>query len=251
MAQSKSMLRLSLLLLGLAILLGLPVVVLYGLAGGLVTGEEFSPDDFSRRKFSYNIIPVINYPYMGVEYVDSTPVLEQLLISDRLIVSSAKGGKKWRLIRDSRTSSEFSDDFQAEILCQYLDLETKPGVNFWVSWNGQHPKLAVRFWPVVAALARNDVYWAIPPIMRRAIDLNHGDDPGFEHFLFKSSSAVLLQEAVACQNQGQHSKAIELFTDSIECLPSVSAFVGRSESYHSLGNDQESRRDLKSADGLK
>lgn len=228
-----------------------PIALFVFFFSGLMVGEEFSPDDFTRRRFSYNVVPVINYTFQGIEYVDSTPVLEKTLVADGLIPTPAGGvtaPRTWHLISDSKTPVELSNDFDAGILCQYLDLKNREGENVWVVWNSKHPKLAAEFWPVVQKLAQNDVYWAIPPIMRQALALEKESDPVFSDTLSRTAARGYIEAARECQSEGDHARAIRLFSFAIGHEPGPAAFRGRAESYRQTGDLDKSRADEQQAD---
>ena len=166
--------------IGLVALVILPIALLYFSTAGLVYGEEFSPDDFRRRSFSYNVVPWFNYTLQGIDYEDVTPVLEQTLVADGLIKPSKNVKTKsqiWHLVSDSQSQIDRSSDFDARILCRYLDMTEPEGENIWVVWNADHPKLSKVFWPTVSELARHQIYWAIPDVMRRALSVSDDDDP--------------------------------------------------------------------------
>ncbi len=229
-----------------------PVGLFVFFFSGLVVGEEFSPDDFTRRRFSYNVVPLINYTFQGIEYADTTPVLEKTLVSDGLILTppgSVGTQKKWHLVSDFKTPVNVSDDFDAGILCQYLDLTNPGGENVWVVWNSKHPQLAVTFWPIVQDLARHQVYWAIPPIMRRALSLEQPNDALFSDYLVDATASAYIQAAQECQNREDHLRAVELFTLSIERRPGATALRGRAESHRLTGNEELGRADERSAKG--
>lgn len=235
-----------------ALLMVTPIGLFVFFYSGLIVGEEFSPDDFTRRQFSYNVVPLINYTFQGIEYVDTTPVFEKTLVSDGLISTPPGGGtakKNWHLISDFNTPVSVSNDFDAGILCQYLDLTNPDGENVWVVWNSKHPKLAVVFWPIVQELARNRVYWAIPPILRRAVSLEQPDDALFSDYLTDAAANAYIQAAQECQSRGDHGRAVKLFTLSIKRLPGAAAFRGRAESYRLTGDAEQSLADEQSAMG--
>ena len=213
---------------------------------GNVAGEEFSPDDFTRRRFSYNVVPWFNYTVRGIEYSDTTTVLEKTLVSDGLISPFKKTGnskRRWDLIYDTKTPVTMSNDFDAVVLCQYLDLCNSDGENVWLAWNSNHPKLAKKFWPVIQKLAQNDIYWSIPPLMRQALAVKKEGCEVFANNLNRVAANSYIEVAGECQNQGNHQQAVELFSLAIELDPSREAFRGRSKSYRQLGDLEKSVAD--------
>ncbi|MCH2181614.1 MAG: hypothetical protein MK108_06365 [Mariniblastus sp.] len=229
-----------------ALLLLTPICLFLFFFSGHVMGEEFSPDDFTRRRFSYNVVPWINYTLRGIEYDDTTPVLEQTLVSDGLISPFRKTGnarKKWNLIYDTKTPVSLSSDFDAAVLCRYLDLSNPDGENVWLAWNSRHSKLAGEFWPVIQELAQNEVYWAIPPIMRQALSLEKESDPVFSSTLSRAAASGYIGAARECQEDGDHGRAIKLFSLAIDHQPSPDAFRGRAKSYRQTGDQEKSLAD--------
>ncbi len=218
-----------------------PVSMLLFYFSGWTTGEEFSPDDFSRRRFSYNIIPFTNYTRRGIEYTDTTSVLAKTLVADQLISGPAQGAgqKTWHLIFDSKSNAELSNDFDAEILCQYLDLANREGENVWVVWNSKHDALAKTFWPIIQSLARNKIYWAMPPIMRRALSLETANDVTFPLYLTTAASRAYFQAGQEFQSEEDLNRAIEMFSLSIELRPGAPAYRARATCYRLMGNKKQ------------
>jgi len=228
--------------LGVVLLTTTPVAMLLFYFSGWTAGEEFSPDDFSRREFSYNIVPFTNYTRRGIEYTDKTSVLAKTLIADQLISGTAKdGGKKtWHLIFDSKSNTALSNDFDAEILCQYLDLTNREGENVWIVWNSKHDALAKTFWPIIQGLARNKIYWATPPIMRRALSLETANDATFPVYLTTAASLAYFQAGQESQSQEDLTRAIDLLSLSIELQPEAPAYRARAACYRLMGNKNQS-----------
>ena len=168
--------------------------------GGVVDGEEFSPDDFSRRKFSYNVMPVFNICLWGIRYSDVTPVFEQTLFADGLLDSdSAKAwkkgkAKKWHLVSDSASNPE-SRDFDAQLLVRFLDIRNSEHESVWAKWNEDHPELAKMLWPVVADMARNNLYVELTDIMAQALSVSDENEDEFERFVNEHSRSALANRA--------------------------------------------------------
>ena len=109
---------------GLFLLAAIPIGMMMMFIYGTVQGSEFSPDDFTRRDFSYQQIPWLNWTVSGIEYNNVTPELEQTLITSRLIKRKklAKGVKKtWHLYDDSAVPDSHACD--ARFLTTYLDFD--------------------------------------------------------------------------------------------------------------------------------
>lgn len=233
---------------GLALLVVVPIGLLYFGTSGMVFGEEFSPDDFSRRKFQYNVAPLFNVPIRGISYTNSTPVLEQTLVSDGLITAGKT--TTWDLVYDSVSEIGNSRSFDARFLTDYLDLQNQEGDNLWLAWNADHPKSCVVFWKTVAELARDQMYWSIPPIMRRAMETEKDGDPDFDRFLAERAAAAFLEEGSLTKSEGDLRRAIRLFSQSIDHQPSRLAYQQRGQCHLELGDSSLHQRDLDAAQQL-
>lgn len=156
----------------------LALAILYGL--GQTSGTEFSPDDFSRRSFSYNQTPYFDWIITKKSYADATTPFEENLILDGFIAPVINTTKNWHLISDSGSSRSFmSAGCDARFLTNFLDLTDDEGDDFWLGWNEKYPKTAKIFWPRVADLARQEMYLKIPDIMQYAMEIETDDDKQF------------------------------------------------------------------------
>ena len=165
------------------------LLVFYGL--GQTSGVEFSPDDFSRRAFSYNQTPIFKWVIRKKSFNDRTTALEEYLTIDGFVPTVVNRTKTWHLIRDSGSSSQFaSDQCDARFLTDFLDLTNDDGDDFWTIWTDDFPKCAKIFWPQVAELARDEMYLKVPDVMQFAMDLSN-DNPS----RFKAALCQLVSEA--------------------------------------------------------
>lgn len=158
------------------VLLGLIIVLIFGSFGflvllsmGFVQGEEFSPDDFSRRRFEYLRLPVLNWVLRNIEYRDLTTDFEKSLGPDGWITTTP--ATTWHLYREFRDPE--SADCDARFLVGMLTIKSEGDEyeHFWEEWNNQYPELAKPFWPLVARLARDEMYLAVPEFMQLAMDV--------------------------------------------------------------------------------
>ena len=155
----------------IASLVAIPIAAVVLLSMGITAGEEFSPDDFTRRRFFYNRIPIFNWTVFKKTYTDTTPNFEQDLLSNNLITAANNVPQVWHLSEDSGVEYDGLQptECDARFLVDYLDLQGTESNSYWEQWNEKHPQLAKIFWPVVADLARHEMYLAIPDIMRMAM----------------------------------------------------------------------------------
>jgi hypothetical protein len=176
-------------LVSLLILIGISVLVLF--AFGRAQGEEFSPDDFSRRSFEYVRLPGLNWVVRGIEYQDLTGDIEKSLQTSGWI--STTPAKTWHLCREAQAVQPPECD--ARFLVDMLQKKSRSHEHlfYWDEWNEEYPELAKVFWPLIARMARDELYLPIPEIMQLAIDLeNRTEIPSSEAF-----EAELKQQLVA------------------------------------------------------
>ncbi len=136
---------------------------------GSVSGVEFAPDTFQRRTYRYYEIPLIHLKVSPLKrYVNQTQ-FEQFLVNGNYITTKSTP-QRWDLVSASRTGGTWRVG-DAKILCQYLDawdLEANT-VSYWESWTKDHSSLGKVLWPEVAQLARQELYFLIPPLFDMAL----------------------------------------------------------------------------------
>ena len=175
--------RRPLLYTGLVALLLTPIALLILFGLGQTDGAEFSPDDFSRRSFSYNQIPILKWAIRKKSYVDTTSGIEQELIASKLITPIVNPKKTWHLTRDSGSGiGILPAECDARFLTGYLDLRDEDDDFFWSEWNFKFPEAAKVFWPVVAELARDEMYLKVSDVMEFAMELDNLKESEVENF---------------------------------------------------------------------
>ena len=234
-------------IVSLALLTPVFLLVIFGM--GQTSGEEFSPDDFSRRGFSYNRVPYFKWTIIGKNYIDLTPAFEQTLVDDGFITSVKNNPQVWHLYRDSGTSfgEDPSADCDANLLVSYLEMLDPDGDSLWDSWNQKYPESAKIFWPVVAELARQEMYLAIPDVMRLALS-NENDEPDlFSEKLDQASAAAYFELAKIDQGKEQNERAVKRFSRAIELRPTTEAYQHRADAYQALGKNELADQDRATA----
>jgi len=204
-----------LLVAGLVAIAAIPIGLLLALVYGAVRGTEFSPDDFSRRDFSYLQVPWLNWTVSGIEYIDNTPELEQTLLTDRLIQRKKLVGKQtktWHLSYDSDVPGSHACD--ARFLTKYLDFydwdsKTATSTPFWLKWNEEFPLSAKIFWPTIADLARREMYLSIPEVMRLALDVDKDQPRSFRSDLDELIRKSWITAGEADFQTGNYQRAAE------------------------------------------
>lgn len=166
--------RIIVIIIALVVLFGLPIGCTIVSSQGRYSGEEFSPDDFSRRTFTYNVDPYFGRVWSGKKYNDSSTRLDRQLTALKFIKPRIKKVKTWHLIQErsgfDTPNQIVPEECDARFLTKYLDLLDEGADNFWTVWNTDYPLLAPIFWPVVADLARDEMYLRIPEVMEFAMN---------------------------------------------------------------------------------
>lgn len=218
------------LLVGCFVLFG---IAIYLVRGGAVRGEEFSPDDFSRRSFSYNVMPWTGIVLQGIRYEYSTPVFDQTLSGDGFI-SNTTGEQRWHLLHDNISDPD-GPDFDARFLAAFLDQSKRNYESVWFAWNEAHPDLADEFWPIVAELAREYLYLDLTPIMHQAIGVDKEAEDSFRRFMKDTAVAALNRKAEGLTADGKLKRAAEVYSKSLRIQTNDEAQAGLDESNRRLG----------------
>ena len=216
-------------------------------AFGFVDGEEFSPDNFTRRQFSYYRLPLVGAQITPITRKDQTNELESHLTKEKLVteIPTTDDKRRWDLVvaRTGLPSNRrvFTQG-EAQILCSYLDVEVE-GKNYWLEWSKKHAEAAKILWPAIAKLARQELYVFVPPILVLARGITDGAD--FPQQLDSLLAQKYLELAKTQQQLGKHEAAVELFTEAITHAPQLAeAYSGRASSYSSVGQNDRAAADL-------
>lgn len=137
------------------------------------------------------------------------------LVADGYIKPRIQSPPTWHLILDNTDVSGLeSHDCDARLLVDYLRLSTDRGENVWETWNIDHPKLAKEFWPIVAEMARKDLYLVISDIMEFGLDSTTKDVDEFKKELLQTASEAYLKMAGIEFELSNLSKAKSLAEDA-------------------------------------
>jgi len=219
------------------------VVLLLGtLRYGLVQGDEFAPDTFQRRTYWYYELPLVRIKVTPVKRRVDRHQLERLLVAKQYITPNAPP-KRWDLIEARRGGKAWRQG-DAQILTLYLDAydADKNWTSFWETWTTAHPTLAGVLWPEIAALARRDLYWMIPPLFEQAV----GHDTAAS---LRGDLNLLLARnydslAVAEVELGNLNTAIRFYSQALRHQPGrVDSLRGRAACYDKLGDNDEAAED--------
>ncbi len=200
---------LSILGVGLAVLVA---TFLFGQHGG----EEFCPDTFSRRTFFYFQIPLVGIQVTPIFRDDATNSLENYLIANRLVETASATTPRWDLVRAVAAGSETVRG-DAEIMCHYLDATDAQNHLFWQAWSDDHQESAKQLWPLVATLARQQLYLLVPELFDLASA--ESDPDRLAGQLNQSLARQYLGLAKIQQQLGRHKAALELLEHAREHGP--------------------------------
>jgi tetratricopeptide (TPR) repeat protein len=233
--------------LGLGLLLMLAVLAYVTVILGYVQGEEIASETFRRRTFEYYQLPLVEIQVSGITRTDSTGLLENYLIDEKLIsVATASPttdeSTRWDLISADRFGTVYSRG-EAEILCHYLDAVDADEQNLWVEWSKEHPKLAKVIWPAIVSVAQQELYIFVPELLELAGNATDPDE--LKAQLTDLLSRQYLRVATTQQKLARHELAVELFSYSLNHSPGgIDALQRRAESLTALGKTEKAEADL-------
>ena len=224
---------------------GLLLVILCTMWIGGVQGEEFSPDTFQRRRFSYFELPLLRVQVTPIDRIDITNSLEKHLTANGFIAPQNAASPQWDLVTVS-SSSEVAEEGDALALCNYLDAVDSNGGNFWLQWTKDNDAKAKVLWPEAARLARQQLYILLPDLFRAA--KGPGDAAQLRAEIARIAAQRCVQLAAAQQQLEEHEIAVELFSQALEYEPQNADYLQqRAASYASLGQQQQAQDDLAKA----
>ncbi len=201
--------------IGLLLLLLLAV-----LSFGRVRGEEFSPQGFAIRSFSYYQIPFLRIQVWPVSVYKIPNDLAKYLRANKLLGSVASQPPRWGIVTMSEGGVQtYRGD--ASILTSYLQQPGAVGTESWLSWSKNHPKLERELWPVIARMAQEDMYTIIPALLEAARRAEAEDELANE--LRRVLVSELLQFAEAEKQSGDAKRANELLGIALEYDPNNEA----------------------------
>lgn len=134
------------------------------------SGEQFSPDGFQRRRFSY-------YEAMGMrltatDYFNNTGNLELNLVKNKWITSTGRKpkDKDWVTVSMLTQGTFYKSD--AAILIDYLEMSNTTGAIDLDRWGEANPGYAAVMWPEIQKAAEGNMYILIPDILHHMLDLS-------------------------------------------------------------------------------
>jgi len=235
-----------------------PLMIVLGLLGmgwfwivtfGAVSGEEFSPQRFERRTFTYYQVPLLGIQIRPIVREAYRGGVEKYLIKKKYVqVTTSAEKARWDLVHDSYHDPQ-GPECDAAILSQYLDAMLDQGGWFWEKWTKDHPQQAKLFWPAVAELAREKMYIFLPELFE--VVRQHDEAGNFNQLLGRSLADSYCVLARAQQQEEHHQRAIELYGRALKHDPQhVDALRGRAESLRSAGQNEKAAADLAEANRI-
>lgn len=198
--------------IGLIITVLCALLILYSMS--YRSGTEFCPQTFAMRGFDYRKMPITGWVVRGIEYRDHGNFVGDTLLADKWITAPPE--RRWDLVsersswRGSITNDQCDAQFLVSALQKYeFDKATKTNKNKWIIWSEKHPNCAKEFWPLVAKLARNQMYLALPDLMQFARDIaDEKDVDGFKTKFEDKAAQTLIRFAKVDEATGKVSRAL-------------------------------------------
>jgi len=141
--------------LGLIAMFGLP----YFASSMTIYGEEFCPQLFQKREFSYWRIPGTK---VRVSQTTLTPGVSPSS-KDILLHLPTNFQTDWQVA--TVRQGTFSKEFGPKILIDLLQSNNADGVNLWDAWSFRNPGHAALLWPLVQQIAQKEMYFCIPDLL--------------------------------------------------------------------------------------
>jgi len=145
--------------------------------GCSVSGREFSPDDFTARRFSYRRSP-LSGTLRSKRKIETQELNCDSIIAEGHLKVVSSTPKQWDLYSENmQFSNKLSRDFDARFLTHFLNHNSE-------QWTISYPEKAALLWPEVATMARAGLYLYLPEVMTVAIPDQYvdGGDRTLEEF---------------------------------------------------------------------
>ena len=139
-------------------MIGIPMLI----SSSSVSGEEFCPQLFQKREFSFRRLP-------GTKIrIWSTTLSPASSPCSKNVLTYLSTGLQtdWHV-----STVQLGGTFQElgpKILINYLQSKNANGANVWDDWSFRNPTLAAILWPIVQEVAVNDLYFCVPDLLRSA-----------------------------------------------------------------------------------
>lgn len=209
---------------------------------GLVAVEEFSPDTFELRQYSYRRIPWLNFPVSSTYLVEDVSSLRSYLLANQLLGGGATP-VRWHVVQYQADGGSYQG--QASTLLLLENSQLLDGLA-----SGPPTQAEKLFWREFVLAARLGLYEALPGMVDLAEqNLSY---PQFESRLHALVAERSLRAASIEQNAGNHEAAVKLIDAALArgAAESAELFRRRATSHDALGNNADAKADLAKAAAL-
>lgn len=137
-------------------IIGLLFGTVFFLANISISGQEFSPELFQERSFSYSRFPGTKIRMSSTSLsIPSSPCGKPILST---LPNSAT--TTWHVVKAVAGSQE--ERYAPSILLKYMESMDPNGNKFWDAWSANKPELASVAWPMIQQAALQDLYFCMP-----------------------------------------------------------------------------------------
>lgn len=127
-----------------------------------VSGEEFCPQLFQKREFSYRRLPGTR---IRISKTTLSPASSPC--SKNILTYLATGLQTDWHVSTVQHGGAFQE-LGPKILINYLQSTNADGANVWDAWSFKNPSHAAILWPIVQEVASQDLYFCVPELLRIA-----------------------------------------------------------------------------------
>ncbi len=150
-------------------IIGLICLLLFGLFGTFfvwtsshISGEEFSPQLFQKREFSYQRVP-------GTKFlISKTRLSPSVSPCSKNILTHLSPGNQTEWHVSTVQYGSVSQTLGPKILLNCLQSTNADGSSVWDEWSFKNPRYAAILWPIVQGAAMQQMYFCIPDILHGA-----------------------------------------------------------------------------------
>jgi len=168
--------------------------LMYFAFGCRFSGKEFSPDDFSVRDFAYRFEPITGTVLSGRTFEKNDAWQLPKLVADKFVKPVYKKEKTWHLISDNGNYFRgVSADSDAHFLFEFLKLRDENDENTWTAWNSENQKLAKVLWPLIAEMARDEMYLVVGDVFSFVLNADVSKPKEFQTDLHREVAKAYLK----------------------------------------------------------
>lgn len=211
---------------------GFGILLIGTLFFGHVSGEEFAPDTFERRFYSYFELPVVRIQVTPVQRIVDRPRIAKTLADNNYIANTGPP-KRWDFVISRRVGETWREG-DALILTRYLDTWGDRSETYWLQWTQDHPATAKILWPTIAKLALQELYLFTPDVFSLAAEQT--DPQAFESDLKRVLARKYEELAQVEVELANFPAALRFFTEALGYEPNREASLrGLAQAREALG----------------